>query len=561
MISIFESVSNEGVLKSGANSETLKFFYVPLMFPQLNAKINKWIWTTNGGTEIRLSLATGNNEIEQLILDEIKKDTKKQGNIKIAPLIIGSLTAVITSGSGEPVFGVHPYRFVNPTQLNLIFRFQCTSAEHAQHVIEKLLDGDYDIQLALYYVGILDVTMNMIKISAETLKTVVSSTTADGGNTTAQYIHRKQASNFVSGYMANVKKTIYIENALTDTTQLIAGLEDQFKTLIQQAKTQLEAKLFDQLWSSSDLNPDIMRSDLNKIFTYNKTATDQAQSSDTFFNYNEKEAQASDTKGKIQIGWKLFGASAEASHAQSSQSESGKTTHDIVSSKTVKDFLAQQSIETEWTGEKWQPKSFTVNKLTDITNRLQVALVAKQLFAEKSDGAQMKYFNIMNVPVPNETGPYDEYTKFEWRYCNTSPHPDVEIINIDLTPTPLNYPGHANFVFIANIKRQLIKCYIADGQSIGSCEYNDLCSILGFIFQQFNPADCSSNLKKYDIDCTCPFNIQAQHLNINETFRLPDIQNSAYKFIASGNFYVKIETSDTKGPLVCLELRYKATNK
>ncbi|CAF1326876.1 unnamed protein product, partial [Rotaria sordida] len=257
-------------------------------------------------------------------------------------------------------------------------------------------------------------------------------------------------------------------------------------------KTQLDAKSFDQIWSSSDLNPDVIRNDLNKIFTYNKTATDYANSSDLFFNYDQKEAQASDSRGKMQIGWKGFGGSAEAAHSQSSSSENSQTTHDIVSQKDIRDFLAQQNIETQWSGEKWEPKSFSVYKLTDITDQLQVALVAKQLIAEKSNGAEIKIVNLMSVPTldkievdttttstttstmsPTTTtsatpapttmtttlhpvwpGLVDGvYKRFEWDYCKV--HRAIDIILFDITPMPWNAPDVGHLRFIADVKRPL----------------------------------------------------------------------------------------------------------
>jgi hypothetical protein len=169
-------------------------------------------------------------------------------------------------------------------------------------------------------------------------------------------------------------------------------------------QTQLDAKLFNEIWSSSDLNPNLIRKDLNKIFTLNKTATEYANSADIFFNYNQEEARASDSQGEIEIGWKGFGGSADGSHSQTSSSGSSQTTHDIVSQKSIQNFLRQQNIEAQWSGEKWEPKAFSVYKLTDITDCMEIALVAKQLIAGKSNAAETKLFNVMDVPVPGKAG-------------------------------------------------------------------------------------------------------------------------------------------------------------
>ncbi|CAF0999818.1 unnamed protein product [Didymodactylos carnosus] len=194
----------------------------------------------------------------------------------------------------------------------------------------------------------------------------------------------------------------------------------------------------------------------------------------------------------------------------------------------------------------------------------------------------------------------DKYEKFEWKYCNGSSHPGVEVINIDLTPAPLLYPGDANFTFIADIKRGLIyhgyhhhvflfsagaiivkldilriisgitlpvRCYIVDGKEVGSCKYKDLCVTLQALFSQFNPRDCPQELFRWGIDCKCPFNIPAsQRLDVHQLFSssaLSAAQTSFYRLFASGIFNIKVEISDIRGPLVCLELRFtiKPTKK
>ena len=70
----------------------------------------------------------------------------------------------------------------------------------------------------------------------------------------------------------------------------------------------------------------------------------------------------------------IFGASASSSDTGSATSNQNddKTTHDIMSASDIQHRMRQHSIEIEWTGEKFEPKSFHVFKLTDVTDRLQV---------------------------------------------------------------------------------------------------------------------------------------------------------------------------------------------
>jgi len=74
-------------------------------------------------------------------------------------------------------------------------------------------------------------------ITGDQLKSVLSKTTADGGNTNPTYIHRNhQASKYVGRYVANVRKMMYIENPNTNLSQMTDGLEEQFTAMFQQGK-------------------------------------------------------------------------------------------------------------------------------------------------------------------------------------------------------------------------------------------------------------------------------------------------------------------------------------
>jgi microcystin-dependent protein len=161
---------------------------------------------------------------------------------------------------------------------------------------------------------------------------------------------------------------------------------------------ELKANAFGELWSSSDFDPDVLTAELNKIFIYNKTASEILNNSDIYFNYNEKYDQSSKTSGKFNVGFKLFKAGGEQSNEHSSKGDMDETNQNIVSLKDIKNSLAKQSIETEWSGKKIEPKSFKVYKLTDITDKLQVAVMSKQLYAEKANNATLLTISTMNMP-------------------------------------------------------------------------------------------------------------------------------------------------------------------
>ncbi|CAF1503619.1 unnamed protein product [Adineta steineri] len=320
----------------------------------------------------------------------------------VAPLMIDSLMAYIVRGTNLPVEGIHPYKAVHPNQLTMEFRFFCSSEDHAKEIVENIIDDMYEIEVGFYFAGFKQVTTNLISITSDQLKSVLSKTIADGGNKNAQYIHRNQGSTFVSKYTTNVKKMIYMENINANVSLLSAGLEDQFISLLQQGmafsdETKVDAKLYDQVWSASDLNPDRITSEITKMFTYNQTETERHNYSDNFFNFNQAYAQSSSSAGGGSVS--ILGLGSAGGSGGSSSSSSGHlltTAQAIFSQTEIQHFLTQESIETAWTGEKFIPKSFSVYKLTDITDRLQVAIIAKQLIAEKANGAIVRTVNTRN---------------------------------------------------------------------------------------------------------------------------------------------------------------------
>ncbi|CAF1497380.1 unnamed protein product [Adineta steineri] len=320
----------------------------------------------------------------------------------VAPLMIDSLMAYIVRGTNLPVEGIHPYKAVHPNQLTMEFRFFCSSEDHAKEIVENIIDDMYEIEVGFYFAGFKQVTTNLISITSDQLKSVLSKTIADGGNKNAQYIHRNQGSTFVSKYTTNVKKMIYMENINANVSLLSAGLEDQFISLLQQGmafsdETKVDAKLYDQVWSASDLNPDRITSEITKMFTYNQTETERHNYSDNFFNFNQAYAQSSSSAGGGSVSILGLGSAGGSSGSSSSSSGHLLTTAQAIFSQTeIQHFLTQESIETAWTGEKFIPKSFSVYKLTDITDRLQVAIIAKQLIAEKANGAIVRTVNTRN---------------------------------------------------------------------------------------------------------------------------------------------------------------------
>ncbi|CAF3896706.1 unnamed protein product, partial [Rotaria sp. Silwood1] len=409
---IYSALSNENENK--LTPQKWLFYYVPIMAPTQDSN-DSWIWLVNN--EIRLKLMLGNQNVEELarkaIIDKYDLSITQYSKYwTVAPLIIDSLMAYIVDGATLPVAGVHPYRVVHPNSLILTFRFQCSENGTARQIIEKIKNGDYEIELAFYFAGFRQISTNLISITSDQLKNVLSKTIADGANANAQYIHRNQASKFVGNYVTNVKKMIYMENTNTNLSLLTNGLEEQFISLLQQGmdaskQTTIDAALFDQVWSSSDLNPDRLTSELSKLFTYNDTETKRHNYTNTYFDLNKQNLQASSSSDSSSGGGSvsIFGIGVGGSGSSSSSSSNTlqdilmQTNHDIYSLTDIQRFLKQQQSEFQWTGEKFIPKSFNVYKLVDLTDRLQVAIISKQLIADKRNGALVRQVSAASTPI------------------------------------------------------------------------------------------------------------------------------------------------------------------
>ncbi|CAF3385214.1 unnamed protein product [Rotaria socialis] len=146
-------------------------------------------------------------------------------------------------------------------------------------------------------------------------------------------------------------------------------------------EVKLDLKFYEQVGSSNDFNPEKIKNTINKLFIFNKTATEHSKYTDTFFNLDQKNAQASSTSASVGGGFSMFGigGSIQGSGLSSSSSSNvlSNIKKDTYSSKDVQDLPAKEKIESEWTGEKWVPKSLYGYKITDVTDYLQIGIIAK----------------------------------------------------------------------------------------------------------------------------------------------------------------------------------------
>ena len=235
-IYIYGAVSNE--IENAHKPRKWVFYFVPIMMPAIkNGSNDEWVFAVKN--EVRIQLMLSNDDVEELARKAIiKKYDSEHSQYSdywtVAPLMIDSLMAYIVRGTNSPVEGVHPYKAVHPNQLTMQFRFYCSFEALAREMVEKIIDDVYEIEVGFYFAGFKQVTTNLISITSDQLKSVLSKTIADGGTKNPQFIHRNQGSTFVSKYVTNVKKMIYMENLNTNVSSLSAGLEDQFISLLQQ---------------------------------------------------------------------------------------------------------------------------------------------------------------------------------------------------------------------------------------------------------------------------------------------------------------------------------------
>lgn len=83
-----------------------------------------------------------------------------------------------------------------------------------------------------------------------------------------------------------------------------------------------------------------------------------------------------------------------------------------------------------------------------------------------------------------------------------------------------------------------IRCYLVQGVYVGSCTYNDMCSLLKDLANK-TPENCPPDALPYGIDCSCPFKIPAQSVDVTETVDVPDLSTTVVNFLATGlkNFF------------------------
>lgn len=367
-----------------------------------------------------------------------------------------------------------------------------------------LLTGDLDIEISLYFSGMHRVRTNLMTITAAHLQSVMSKTTADGGGTNVTYIHRDQTTSFVTRYLTNVKKLIYIEDPNVNTSILTHGLEEQLVALFQAGiahakEVSIRANAYEQVWQSTDLHPDRITSEMSQIFRFNQSETRKQNNKGNYYSIYQPKCSSLPIHTPLDVRIRTLFTDV-CVNVKNKDDRYELTNQNAVSESDIQKAASRVSIEGVWEGKKFRPKAFKVFQLVGITDRLQVAIISKQLLAEKANGAVIRRVGAFNLPT-------DTFNLFP-SLDNETLFASLENISI---LSSVNYTNNENSIVTETDRYVLtgeIKLYsgsspppspwlLCNGSILSRLEYPRLFSVIG---------------TKYD-----------EEVN-STTFRLPDLR-------------------------------------
>ncbi|CAF0878512.1 unnamed protein product [Rotaria sordida] len=149
-------------------------------------------------------------------------------------------------------------------------------------------------------------------------------------------------------------------------------------------------------------------------------------------------------------------------------------------------------------------------------------------------------------------------TKLTYTDCGSK---NVQISRLSLTPMPIVQPGKGTLSFAIaasepiqgvikmtlDIVRKVsgiplpVRCYIVQGEQVGSCTYPDMCALMQRLFKH-DATNCPAQLSPYGIDCTCPVKVNKNDLDIEMDLDIPEAPEYA-SWLSVGDFYVKVKAT------------------
>lgn len=232
-IFVYAAKSNQG-----PPSRLWKFYYVPVLQPLQPANSE---WVSIYQNRIRVDLIFGNNDIHKAARDAVtrKFDADVVKNCSdswdIVPLIIDSFIARIVVDTQIPLQTVYPMTLMHPNELVVSLQFRPKQGSDIDEIKNKLIHGEYKIEIAFFFDGFYTVDTNMVSIYSNRLNSVLSSTKGKGDRKLdVQYIQRNQESKFVNEYLTSMEKVVYSENPQFNTLESTGSLTQQFTELFRQ---------------------------------------------------------------------------------------------------------------------------------------------------------------------------------------------------------------------------------------------------------------------------------------------------------------------------------------
>ena len=115
-----------------------------------------------------------------------------------------------------------------------------------------------------------------------------------------------------------------------------------------------------------------------------------------------------------------------------------------------------------------------------------------------------------------------------------------------------------------------IACYLIDGNYIGSCVHKDLCTYIKDTYA-LNSENCPQSLIDYGFDCTCPWNLPINLVDIDSQIDIPALNVTPAPlpnplaifspYFSSGDFNIDIKLSQSNTTIQCNNLKFSLKPK
>ncbi|NXQ06713.1 SAP3 protein, partial [Vidua macroura] len=155
---------------------------------------------------------------------------------------------------------------------------------------------------------------------------------------------------------------------------------------------------------------------------------------------------------------------------------------------------------------------------------------------------------------------------FAWENCGDKRDP-VVLQSLSVAPDPISIPGSLRVSAAVKSGKTMsspLKAVLVVEKALGdlwiqlpcidqlgSCTYNDVCSILDELIPPGTP--CPEPLLTYGIPCHCPFKAGSYSLPASD-FDVPDVELPSW--MTNGNYRVRVVVSSGGEELSCVKLAF-----